>query len=150
MSLLADFYGPNAAYVLDLYERFRQDPGSVDPATRAYFERHPPLELLEGVEAPLPVPSAALDKVAGLVNLANAIREYGHLAAQLDPLGSPPPGDPSLELSYHHLTEEDLHSLPPGPVGGPIARRAATASIPVSIARPSTTMYRASAAASGA
>lgn len=127
MSLLADFYGPNAAYVLDLYERFRQDPGSVDPATRAYFERHPPVELLEGAEAPPPVPSAALDKVAGLVNLANAIREYGHLAAQLDPLGSPPPGDPSLELAYHHLTEEDLRALPPGPVGGPIARRAATA-----------------------
>src|SRR5689334_17413642 len=37
MSDLSLFYGPNAGYVLELYERYRQDPDSVDAATRALF-----------------------------------------------------------------------------------------------------------------
>ena len=32
------FYGPNAGYALDLYDRYRQNPASVDPATRAFVE----------------------------------------------------------------------------------------------------------------
>src|SRR5436190_510262 len=39
---------------------------------------------------------ALLKKVVGAVNLAESIRKYGHLGAQLDPLGTPPWGDPSL------------------------------------------------------
>ena len=29
------YYGPNAGYVLDLYERYQREPASVDDATRA-------------------------------------------------------------------------------------------------------------------
>lgn len=61
------------------------------------------------------------------VNLAQAIREYGHLAAQLDPLGSPPPGEPSLALSYHDLTEADLRQLPASLIGVPAAGNGADA-----------------------
>ena len=31
MSDLSAFHGPNAGYVLDLYDRYLQDPSSVDP-----------------------------------------------------------------------------------------------------------------------
>ncbi len=34
---LKTFYGPNAGYVIELYERYRQHPAFVDPATRAIF-----------------------------------------------------------------------------------------------------------------
>ena len=44
----------------------------------------------------------------GAVNLAQSIRRYGHLAAQLDPLGSRPVGDPSLLPETHGVTDEDL------------------------------------------
>jgi 2-oxoglutarate dehydrogenase E1 component len=44
MSDLATFFGPNAGYVLELYDRFRQDPLSVDPETRAFFEGWSPGE----------------------------------------------------------------------------------------------------------
>src|SRR5256885_1236792 len=37
-----DFTGLNRGYVLELYDRFRQNPSSVDPATRALFERWTP------------------------------------------------------------------------------------------------------------
>lgn len=39
MSNLEAFYGPNAGYVLELYERYGENPESVDPATRAVFDR---------------------------------------------------------------------------------------------------------------
>src|SRR5579872_6132336 len=37
-------YGPNVGYALELYERYLQDPGSVDAATRAFFDRLGPIE----------------------------------------------------------------------------------------------------------
>jgi len=37
MDIWQEFHGPNAGYILELYDRFVRDPGSVDPATRAAF-----------------------------------------------------------------------------------------------------------------
>src|SRR5438128_2065711 len=42
---LTDFYGPNAGYVLDLYERYQRDPQSVDEHTRALFDGWSPSDL---------------------------------------------------------------------------------------------------------
>ena len=44
MSDLMLFHGPNAGYVLELYERYQQNPQSVDAATREFFERWTPPE----------------------------------------------------------------------------------------------------------
>ena len=33
---MPDFYGPDLAYVLDLYARYRQDPAAVDAETRSF------------------------------------------------------------------------------------------------------------------
>jgi 2-oxoglutarate dehydrogenase E1 component len=119
-----DIHGLNAGYVVELYERYQQDPNAVDPATRAYFERWtPPVDGMAASTYAL----HAVEKVMGVVNLAQAIREYGHLAAQLDPLGSPPPGDPSLDPAAHGLSEEDLRQLPGSLIGGPTAARAENA-----------------------
>jgi 2-oxoglutarate dehydrogenase E1 component len=125
MDIWHDFPGPNAAYVLDLYERFQQDPQSVDAATRAYFERRPPalvpLAELETTFQAATVPAFPFKQIVAVARLAQAIRGYGHRAAALDPLGSPPPGDPALELSNYGLSEADLTSLPAELVGGPCA-----------------------------
>ena len=134
----SDFHGPNAGYILELYERYQRDPTMVDPATRTFFQHWTPPEpsslTLNGAadSTPTTAPSAAPDgahmlTIVGVANLAQSIREYGHLAAQLDPLGSTPPGEPSLALDYHGLTEADLHRLPASLVGGPVAERTNTA-----------------------
>src|SRR5947199_2786584 len=85
---LETFYGPNAGYVLELYERYQQNPDAVDAATRAIFAVWSP-------ESPAP---AQVQPVAGITGettqwlvshvvaasaLAHAIRERGHLAAHL-------------------------------------------------------------------
>jgi 2-oxoglutarate dehydrogenase E1 component len=129
-----DFQGVNAGYVAELYERYRRDPGSVDPASRALFDGWSPSE--SAVAAPSPgvgspptaaeVP-AAIRVVVGAVGLADSIRKFGHLAAQLDPLGTPPMGDPTLDPSAHGISERDLEQLPAALVGGPVAQGAANA-----------------------
>ena len=123
---LDDFQGANAGYVLELYERFRQNPESVDPDTRKAFESWTPPSTDRA--AAQPSSSAAhIQKIVGAANLADCIRRYGHLAARIDPLGSDPIGDPSLSPAAHGLTEDDLRSLPASLIDGPIAESSANA-----------------------
>jgi 2-oxoglutarate dehydrogenase E1 component len=133
------FQGVNAAYVQDLYDRYRRDPHAVDSATREFFETWTPpspgesralpgfggARPLSGKGAEQPTPEA-LAKAVGAFNLAQSIRRYGHLAAQIDPLGSRPVGDPALEPATHGVTEEDLRALPACLVTGPVADGVAT------------------------
>lgn len=109
-------------YIMELYDRYLRDPNSVDRATRAFFEKWKP-----DIDGMPEVIGVDVNKIVGVVNLAQAIRAYGHLAARIDPLGSEPPGDPSLDPAYHGLTEEDLRQLPASLVGGPVAENASNA-----------------------
>lgn len=118
-----DIQGVNLGFALELYERFQKDPTAVDAETRRFFELSPPPA--DG-QAPEGAGNAAsIAKIVGAVNLAESIRKFGHMDAQIDPLGSPPPGDPSLLLQSHGVTEADLQQLPAGLLGGPISQGAA-------------------------
>ncbi len=68
------------------------------------------------VQAPSPVPPPPspddLKAVAAAMALVRAIRRLGHRAAQLDPLGSAPPGDPSLDPAPLGLTPEAMARIP--------------------------------------
>ena len=105
---LGQFAGVNAAYVLELYERYRQDPESVDPETRKAFETWTPDTPASVSAAPSGVD---IRVVVAAANLVESIRRYGHLAAQVDPLGSTPVGDPSLSPRAHGITVEG-HTWP--------------------------------------
>ena len=120
---LEQFAGVNAAYVLELYERYRQNPESVDPETRKAFESWTP----ETAPPPSAVPGMDTRVVVGAANLVESIRRYGHLAAHLDPLGSVPVGDPSLSPRAHGITDDDLKRLPASLVGGPVAESSSNA-----------------------
>ncbi len=50
--------------------------------------------------------------VAAAYALVRAHRNFGHLAAHLDPLGSEPPGDPSLDIGRLGLTPEIMARIP--------------------------------------
>lgn len=120
------FHGPNAGYVIELYERYRDDPQSVDESTRRLFAQWTPS--LTAGPPPAESPSALDYRGAmGVVNLAQAIREYGHLEASLDPLGREAPGDPTLSPEYYGLSEADLRELPASLVGGPCGERCGNA-----------------------
>jgi 2-oxoglutarate dehydrogenase E1 component len=116
------FTGVNAGYVFDLYERYQQDPHSVDEATRAAFARWSPEIEAEPTAEPASVRSTDLTAAIATFNLAESIRRFGHLAARLDPLGfTDPVGDPSLLPQSHGLTTDTLARLPASIVAGPAA-----------------------------
>src|SRR5262249_57148951 len=82
----------------------------------------------EPAQAPPPAPAPAqpaaapvaedelLAVVAVAMSLVKALRMHGHLAAQLDPLGSEPVGDPALEPERMtpKLTPELQRRIPAG------------------------------------
>ena len=62
--------------------------------------------------SPLPAGVEDLKHVAAATALVRAIRRLGHRAARLDPLGSEPPGDPSLDPAPLGLTTEAMARIP--------------------------------------
>src|SRR6266702_3436721 len=53
-----------------------------------------------------------LKHVAAAMALVKAFRNFGHMAARLDPLGSEPPGDPALDPGPLALTPEIMARIP--------------------------------------
>jgi 2-oxoglutarate dehydrogenase E1 component len=126
MADLRAFHGPNAGYVLDLYERFVQDPESLPQEWRTFFQTSPPE--WDGAGAPAEVAPAAggtaagpaldVEKLVAARELSRTIRVRGHTAARLNPLRFEPDPDPALSLEFHGLTEADLEALPAAVVLG--------------------------------
>jgi 2-oxoglutarate dehydrogenase E1 component len=118
-----EFQGANRAYVLDLYERYIQDPTSVDPEVRRAFQAwSPPASWYQEEE---PAPSAARAEGEGPVwaeravraaQLIEAIRTRGHRSVRLDPLAEITP-DPPPSPEEFGLTEADLARLSAASVG---------------------------------
>ncbi len=112
----------NDGYVAEQYEAFRRDPASVDESWRQYFRF---AERLGGDPATRTGPASSggaadaslLRAVAGAAGLVDAIRNYGHLAVPVDPLGSPPPGAAELTPEFHGITEADLAHVPAAALG---------------------------------
>ena len=72
-----------------------------------------------GVPAPAPAVVAGvgvdtLAYAAAAAHLVSTFRSHGYLAAQLDPLGVPPKGDPNLDPANVGLTPEIMRAIPIG------------------------------------
>ncbi|HUF25715.1 MAG TPA: hypothetical protein VMM18_01940, partial [Gemmatimonadaceae bacterium] len=119
MSALPTISVYNDGYIAELFERYRNDPGSVDVSWRQYFAF---AERLTGAGPAVAAPGASdvafLRKVAGAASMVSAIQNYGHLAVQIDPLGSPPPGADELTPEFHGITEQELSDVPASALGG--------------------------------
>lgn len=131
MANKTQFHGPNAGYVLELYDRYLADPASIDADTRAYFDEWgPPAVTSNGVRTASPTtPAAGVDiaQILSAAAFAQGIRTYGHQAASTIPVGGPTWRIREVEVETYGLTEQDLMSLPASVVGGPAAEGAANA-----------------------
>jgi len=124
----------NDGYIAEVYESYRLDPASVDESWRQFFRFAESLGTIAGSAAPGAEAGAApagvdpdlLRKVAGAAGLVDSIRAYGHLAAEIDPLGTRPPGTPELTPEFHGITEADLALIPGSVLSAPEATAAET------------------------
>ncbi len=102
----------NAAVLEAAYQAWLENPDSVDPTWRAFFQGF----TLGNSGTPLTSPSAAAGEVSIIDSLKqshvhyliNSYRAIGHLEAHLDPLSEPPAPHPKLSLSQFSLSEADL------------------------------------------
>lgn len=121
--------GANQSYIEELYERYLEDPSSVDESWRATFDALPKTTAAEQPHSPVrdyfrrlarentteavtvidPEASAKLVKVLQFIN---AYRFRGHLEAKLDPINYyrwKVSTVPELDYRYHGFTEQDLN-----------------------------------------
>jgi 2-oxoglutarate dehydrogenase E1 component len=111
--------GYNAGYAEKLIERALRDRGLIPPSLAEWSGSAPKLE--EPASPPPPritgsVPEVVVAEDLRLAAIAGALvedyRGYGHLAARLDPLGSPPPRHPLLSPEFHGVRREGLVHIP--------------------------------------
>ncbi|WP_276355589.1 2-oxoglutarate dehydrogenase E1 component [Cohnella caldifontis] len=122
-------YGPNLGYVWEQYERYARDPEAVSPEFRELFSRlgAPPFPEEDGGEGlprtqTVPGTDAARLASGGGDSLRNSIaagklvmniRSFGHLAADIDPLGIGRKANVRLlDPSTYGLSPGDLAELP--------------------------------------
>lgn len=105
----------NAEYIDELFERYRDNPDSVDSSWRYFFEGIDLGTEFQPSQTVIPSPSPArqdsLDSdssEAKVANLIDGYRMYGHLLADLDPLSLPISTHPLLEVSFFGLNSGDL------------------------------------------
>ena len=114
------FSGPNLGYVIEVYERYLEDANSVDPELKALFDQWGAPTAIEqettsgqaDVSFQMPANPDLYSKIVAAVKLADNIRTYGHLAADINPLKDKPKEIRRIELSEYNLTEEDLKRVP--------------------------------------
>ncbi len=100
--------GPyNLDVIEQTYQRWRHDPGSVDPSWRLFFEGFD-LGLAQKPAAAAGTPGGGSKEQIGVLRVIDAYRRLGHLLAQLDPLSDPPATHPLLDPLQLGLTEADL------------------------------------------
>lgn len=117
--------GGSMAYVDGLYEDYLADPDSVPADWRVAFDALPKVDgaakeishrdirdyfLQNSDKKRVQVVTSQDSKQYQVAHLMNAYRSHGHHAAKLDPLEMAERVNvPSLELSYHQLSEADMN-----------------------------------------
>ncbi len=113
--------GYNAGYAEQLYERDLRDRGFVPPSLADWMEGRSEMAAASSlVDVPGLDPATLahrLRSAAAAGSLVESYRTLGHLAVVIDPLGSPPPGHPSLDPGFHGVTDEDLEAIPAAAIG---------------------------------
>lgn len=118
-SAWSHYYGPNLGYIQEKYEQYVNDPSSVESNYRELFERSGPPPMTPPAAQPAgsagtasPDPGLLRKAVRASKLMAN-IRIYGHLTADIDPLGKPDSSMAKyLDPATYELTREDLEALP--------------------------------------
>ncbi|MGH7898291.1 MAG: 2-oxoglutarate dehydrogenase E1 subunit family protein, partial [Candidatus Binatia bacterium] len=94
----------NPDYVESLYRQYKSDPASVDERWALVFAGYEFASANGKAEA-------AAEPALRVADLVDSYRNYGHLIADLDPLGHSPRAHGMLELEQFGFTDDDLDRI---------------------------------------
>jgi len=106
----------HTAYFADLYEQYQQDPDSVEPSWKAFFQGYDfgtesfevSDDIVEGVKTQIP---EHVQKEFQVVKLIDDFRTRGHLFTKTNPVRDRRKYTPSLELHNFGLSSADLDTV---------------------------------------
>jgi len=123
----SSLYGSNASFVEHLYERFLEDPESVDPSWQKEFNAIRPGDFYETPHSPVVERFAQLavkspsrlaqlqgfteesvKKQSAVARFINHYRVRGHQIANNNPLGKTSISPPDMDPAYYGLSEPDM------------------------------------------
>lgn len=103
----------NQGYISEQYLLFLQDPQSVPSSIRELFEEHGAPDWKQNDEPTTNVNYNNINKIKAVIQFADSIRRYGHLSANIYPVGTKKYRHSKLiDLKTYGLTVEDLKQLP--------------------------------------
>ncbi|MBB6449118.1 2-oxoglutarate dehydrogenase E1 component [Geomicrobium halophilum] len=114
------FHGPNLGYVMDMYEKYKNNPNDVEPDLREWFKNYgappstqstQPLDGHSDAES-MKMSASTMHKISKAINLADNIRTFGHILADVNPIEEPSEESPLLKPEENGLSEDDLRSMP--------------------------------------
>ncbi|TGK01669.1 2-oxoglutarate dehydrogenase E1 component [Leptospira semungkisensis] len=122
---LMALYGENGALLEELYEKFKKDPNSLDREWSLFFQEVETNGVSSqngsngngngngkgAVSTSFTDAQAGSIREMGIINLLNAYRRQGHLAANLDPLGIFKPNRNFIDSKLGNLTNADLDTV---------------------------------------
>ena len=106
----------HTAYFAELYDQYLQDPDSIEPSWRAFFQGYDfgsenyvlDGEIIEGVSTQIP---EHLQKEFQVVKLIDSYRSRGHLFTRTNPVRERRKYTPTLHFENFGLTENDLDTV---------------------------------------
>ena len=106
----------HTAYFADLYEQYQQDPDSVEPSWKAFFQGYDfgsesfevSDDIVEGVKTQIP---EQVQKEFQVVKLIDDYRTRGHLFTKTNPVRDRRKYSPSLDLENFGLSSKDLDTV---------------------------------------
>ena len=106
----------HTAYFADLYDQYLQNPDTVEPSWRAFFQGYDfgsenygmDGEIVEGVSAQMP---EHVQKEFNVVRLIDGYRMRGHLFTKTNPVRERRSYSPTLGIENFNLSESDLDTV---------------------------------------
>lgn len=106
----------HTAYFAELYEQYQQNPDSIEPSWKAFFQGYDfgsenyglEGEIVDGVSAQIP---EHLQKEFQVIKLIDGYRTRGHLFTKTNPVRARRKYAPTLEIENFGLTQNDLQTV---------------------------------------
>ena len=106
-------FGTNLGMILEYFDMYKEDPNSVSEEMQLLFESISTNEGSNTRQSEKSLSSAGQDKIKGILQWLNDIRQYGHLKADVYPLYKPEINNaPDFDFNAYGFTDADLESLP--------------------------------------